>query len=174
MNNQKSLFKKFFVNKNEKENVSNSSGFNPPKFHFDKKKLGVVITNNSRMNEPQNHTNDDDKVMKDIESAEIDDSDLGDHLDDWNRTIDAPDTTMNTKIIDVITTKESQSNNSNMNAYQVILKKNHQKYNLSNQLEHFSESIENQIRNCENQRNKMELLVLGMDEKIGKSLGISF
>lgn len=177
MNSHKSIFKKFFVNDNEKEKRSNSSDFNPPKFHFDKKKLGVVISKNSRIKEPHNNLTEEDKVMKDIESAEIDDSELGDHLDDWNRTIDAPDTTMNTRIVDVLSkdTQKPKINTSSVNqvkneysAYRAIVQKNHQKYNLSNQLELFSESIQSQLRNCESRRYAMELLLLGIDEKIGK------
>ena len=93
MDSQRSLFKKFFGtnNGNKEHNSPNEgSGFNPPKFQFNKKKLG-----NARISGTSDKSDNlivaaEDKVMKEIESTAIDDSELGDHLDDWN------DTTMNT------------------------------------------------------------------------------
>ena len=209
MDSQRSLFKKFFGGsavKSSNEGIGNNgnTGFNPPKFQFDKKKLG-----SARISSVSDKTSDitvsiidEDQVMKEIETSEIEDSELKDHMDDFMDT--TMNTTMNTTriITDIsvvnsptirdsvntvkasnpvtsINTTLSQSNNPiNTNNQQLnsiadlhksIQQKNHQKYNLSNQLDQFNETIENALRKCGEKRNRMELLVLGIDEKIGKT-----
>ena len=66
MNNQRTLFKKFF-NGNKKDNshtqINQSGGFNPPKFQFNKKKLGLGLINNG--------DSEDKKMFKELESVEI-------------------------------------------------------------------------------------------------------
>ena len=182
MDSQRSLFKKFFGNSNGNrrqdaisDNNTNPTGFNPPKFQFDKKKLGIM-NKNVKISD-----NIEDKVMKDIESTEIDDSELGDHLDDWNETtmnttkivengnfpVNSTENYASAELSNMGSSNHNQSSKENA-IYRSILQKNHQKYNLSNQLELFNENIEIAIQICGDKRNKMELLVLGLDEKIGK------
>lgn len=217
MDSQRSLFKKFFGNNNNKTQETNGDnsgnrGFNPPKFQFDKKKLGIM--SNSRVSEPVESTKDTNDHIAHIENIGIDESEFGDdHLDDWMNTDstinDTMNTSMNTTISDAMnnsmnntmnttkiieipketTTSTNNNNNTefqnNMNTaihkntndialYNGILQKNHQKYNLSNQLEHFNEDIEVFQRNCAGKRNQMELLVLSLDEKLGKQLRVVY
>lgn len=177
MDSQRSLFKKFFGNNNTAQNVGTNDnngnrGFNPPKFQFDKKKLGSI------MNRTAETTNEDTDIIKD---NVIDDSELGDHMDDWMDTIATMDNstvstvnTMNTTKVTVIEAAPKETavsipkDSKDCSLFNGILQKNHQKYNLSNQLEYFNEEIEVFLRNCGEKRNKMELLVLSLDEKIGK------
>ena len=202
MDSQRSLFKKFFGGSAVKSNNEGSgnignTGFNPPKFQFDKKKLGSArISGVSDKTSDTTDTTvsiiDEDKVMKEIETSEIEDSELKDHMDDFMDT--TINTTMNTTRIvsdesisvvnspairDSVNTVKSSNqvtsvsitlpNQIAADLHKSIQQKNHQKYNLSNQLDQFNETIENALRNCGEKRNKMELLVLGIDEKIGKA-----
>lgn len=67
MDNQRTLFKKFFNNSSGSNSSNNttSSGFNPPKFQFNKKKLGLGLINKHE------EAFEDKKMIKEIESVEI-------------------------------------------------------------------------------------------------------
>ena len=215
MDSQRSLFKKFFggnavKSSNEGSGTNGNNGFNPPKFQFDKKKLGSarissVIDKTSDTTDTTVSIIDEDKVMKEIETSEIEDSELKDHMDDFmdttmnmtmnttriitdehNSVVNGPvirdsvNTVKASNPVTSINTTLSQSNNpihpnnqqlSNIaDLNKSIQQKNHQKYNLSNQLDQFNETIETALRNCSEKRNRIELLVLGIDEKIGKTV----
>lgn len=66
MDNQRILFKKFFSgNKNDNSHtkINQNGGFNPPKFQFNKKKLGLGLINNG--------DSEDKSMIKELESVEI-------------------------------------------------------------------------------------------------------
>ena len=129
--------------------------------------------------------------MKEIETSEIEDSELKDHMDDFMDTIN---TTMNTTRIvsrwdisvvnspairDSVNTVKSSNLVTSVNItlsnqippiyIRVSNKRITKNTILSNQLDQFNETIENALKIGLRRGNRMELLVLEIDEKIGKT-----
>lgn len=199
MDNQRALFKKFFNNSNTGSSHvqvnQNGGGFNPPKFQFNKKKLGLGLINNSEVSESK-------KIMKEIESVEIESevintdhmdsesvlhSDVVDNVEDsvlttstWNtlNTINTMSTVKNVSKSDrnraydePTSTRfdyEISVNNNVSSLYSSTLEKNKQKYDLSNQLELFSIQLESIEKEIEVKKSKLDLLMLSFEEKLSK------
>ena len=201
MDNQRTLFKKFFNSAAQTTQLSNAvkspGGFNPPKFQFNKKKLGLGgsgLINND----------EESKVVNEIDSIEIESeldtlstvesidsvtdnvvvADSGTVADSvvtsatWNtlNTLNTVNVIKNTsnKPADLRDRHQrhdhmNNNNNSNIsNSYAMTVEKNKQKYNLSNQLEAFSMQLESFEMEMTEKKNKLDSLLLSIDEKAGK------
>ena len=204
MDNQRTLFKKFFNSAAQTTQLSNAvkspGGFNPPKFQFNKKKLGLGgsgLINND----------EESKVVKEIDSIEIE-SELDalstvESIDSVTDNVVVADSgtvansvvtsatwnTLNTlNTVNVVKNSNNKpadprdhhqrhdhmninnnNNNSNIsNSYAMTVEKNKQKYNLSNQLEAFSMQLESFEMEMTEKKNKLDSLLLLIDEKAGK------
>lgn len=206
MDNQRTLFKKFFNNNNASQPTPNS-GFNPPKFQFNKKKLGLGGFGSSAPEEKGNKK-EEAKTVKEIDSVEIESDEYQNNSDSesstnastatWNTlntlgtagTLNTVKITSNVTNVDTLNTVNTVNKSENINRPEIIvaqpphnlkaqnnysqmyseqLEKNKQKYTLSDQLEEFSMRLEEMQRAADEKRNALDLLLLSVDEKMGKN-----
>ena len=187
------------VNKKEKEisststsnntstNTNTITSFNPPKFQFNKKKLGVMIRDEEI--EVSKFDGDDNEIkIDDIESIE-ENNDNTNHSPNNNNPNTNPNlnpnpntnpnlnpnlnTNANNSVIHHQDFELYVGNNDNFSSdnckeYKEISKRNSIKYSLSDQLDDFSWSLRSLAQKWTNQQSSMDFMILGLEEKIGK------
>jgi hypothetical protein len=167
MDNQRSLFKKFF--KTPDSSSPAPPGFNPPKFQFNKKKIASIGERLKSDNAPQQDTQEETEEVVHNSSTNNTEQLDNDFIWPGEESIpEAPVQVVHQTSVQFEDSLKSKSKSASA-IYSESVHKNQVKFNLSYQLGNFTSEIESLLQACLNQRNAMELAVLGIDEKIGKT-----